>query len=36
MTTPIAGHRDALRDKGAPVTAETVATATPQKGVMPI
>jgi glutathione S-transferase len=36
MTTPIAGHRDALRDKGAPITAETVATATPQKGVMPI
>lgn len=36
MTTPIVGHREALRAAGAPLTADTVATDTPQRGVMPI
>lgn len=36
MTTPIAGHRDALKAAGAPITAATVGTSTPRAGVMPI
>jgi glutathione S-transferase len=36
MRNPIAKHREALAAAGAPVTAGSVATDTPQRGVMPI
>jgi glutathione S-transferase len=36
MRNPIAKHREALAAAGAPVTAASVATDTPQRGVMPI
>jgi glutathione S-transferase len=32
--TPIAGHREALREAGAPVTHDSVGTATPRRGLM--
>ena len=36
MRTPIAQHRAALAELGAPLTRESYATATPRRGVMPI
>ncbi|HWB44753.1 MAG TPA: hypothetical protein VG900_04870, partial [Hyphomicrobiaceae bacterium] len=33
---PIAEHRDALRTVGAPLSAQTYATTTPRRGVMPL
>jgi glutathione S-transferase len=34
LRTPIAGHREALADLGAPLTAHTHGTSTPRRGVM--
>lgn len=36
LKTPIPGHREVLKEAGAPITDETYATATPRRGVMTI
>ena len=36
MRTPLAGHREALAALGAPLTADTVGTATPRRGIMEV
>jgi hypothetical protein len=36
LRTPIAQQRDKLRELGAPVSAETYASAAPRRGIMPI
>jgi glutathione S-transferase len=36
IRTPVASHRSALAEMGAPLTSETYATATPRRGVMQI
>ena len=36
LHTPLASHRDALRDAGAPLTAETLGTSTPRRGILTI
>ena len=36
MRTPLARHREALAALGAPLTADTVGTATPRRGIMEV
>jgi hypothetical protein len=36
IRTPIAEHRRVLAELGAPLSADTLASATPRRGVMPI